>query len=167
VLALGLLQKRFVYLLAVNVSIFAGFAVFWTLDLAGFYRAAANDKNASRSRDAWLTPPVVAVGIVFAVLLIPILMSDYSVSGVQEFYTLDWNEACQWVRDNTQKTSYTYAADIGTSPEYGVMSWWDYGNYILYRAERPAVANNFQTGHRRRRPVLHRAGRGHGERHHG
>ncbi len=26
------------------------------------------------------------------------------------------------------------------------MSWWDYGNYILYRAERPAVANNFQTG---------------------
>jgi asparagine N-glycosylation enzyme membrane subunit Stt3 len=31
-------------------------------------------------------------------------------------------------------------------PEYGVMTWWDNGNYILYRAERPAVANNFQTG---------------------
>ncbi len=146
VLALGLLQKRFVYLLAVNVSIFAGFAVFWTLDLAGFYRGMANNKKTSQSRDGWLTPSVVAVAIVFAVLLIPILMSDYSVSGVQEFYTLDWNEACQWVKDNTPKTSYTYAADNGTSPEYGVMSWWDYGNYILYRAERPAVANNFQTG---------------------
>jgi dolichyl-diphosphooligosaccharide--protein glycosyltransferase len=146
VLALGLLQKRFVYLLAVNVSIFAGFVVFWMLDLAGFYRGTANNKKASQSRDAWLTPSVVAVGIVFAVLLIPILMSDYSVSGVQEFYTLDWNKACRWVNDNTPKTSYTYAADKGTSPEYGVMSWWDYGNYILYTAERPAVANNFQTG---------------------
>ncbi|WP_128860082.1 oligosaccharyl transferase, archaeosortase A system-associated [Methanocella paludicola] len=146
VLALGLLQKRFVYLLAVNVSIFAGFAVYWTLDLVGFYRGTENNKKASQSRDAWLTPPVVAMGIVFAVLLIPILMSDYSVSGVQEFYTLDWNEACQWVKDNTPKTSYTYSADKGTEPEYGIMSWWDYGNYILYRAERPAVANNFQTG---------------------
>jgi dolichyl-diphosphooligosaccharide--protein glycosyltransferase len=31
-------------------------------------------------------------------------------------------------------------------PEYGIMTWWDYGNFILYGAERPAVANNFQTG---------------------
>jgi dolichyl-diphosphooligosaccharide--protein glycosyltransferase len=45
VLALGLLQKRFVYLLAVNVSIFAGFVVFWMLDLAGFYRGMANNKK--------------------------------------------------------------------------------------------------------------------------
>jgi len=26
------------------------------------------------------------------------------------------------------------------------MSWWDYGNWILYLAERPVVANNFQAG---------------------
>ena len=26
------------------------------------------------------------------------------------------------------------------------MSWWDYGNWIVYLAERPVVANNFQAG---------------------
>lgn len=26
------------------------------------------------------------------------------------------------------------------------MSWWDYGNWILYISQRPVVANNFQTG---------------------
>ncbi|HTY91593.1 MAG TPA: oligosaccharyl transferase, archaeosortase A system-associated [Methanocella sp.] len=146
VLVLGILQKRFIYLLAVNVSIFAGFALFWTLDMVGFYRGTENNKKASGSREAWLTPPVVAVLIVMAVMAVPIIMSVYAVSGSPEPYTLDWNNACQWVKDNTPKTSYTYSADNGTHPEYGIMSWWDYGNYILYRAERPAVANNFQTG---------------------
>lgn len=146
VLILGILQKRFIYLLAVNVSIFAGFAIFWTLDLVGFYRDTTSSKKASHSRDGWLTPPVVAVAIVMAVMAIPILMSAYAISGTPEPYTQDWNDACQWVKDNTPKTSFAYSADNGTHPEYGIMSWWDYGNYILYRAERPAVANNFQTG---------------------
>jgi dolichyl-diphosphooligosaccharide--protein glycosyltransferase len=146
IFVLALLQKRFIYLLAVNVAIFAGFALYKALELAGFYRYASDSKRSSRSREAWITPPVVAVGIVFAVLAIPILMSSYTIAGTPEPYTLDWNDACQWVNDNTPKTSYTYSADNGTYPEYGIMSWWDYGNFILYKAERPAVANNFQTG---------------------
>jgi dolichyl-diphosphooligosaccharide--protein glycosyltransferase len=26
------------------------------------------------------------------------------------------------------------------------LSWWDYGNWIVYLAKRPAISNNFQTG---------------------
>jgi dolichyl-diphosphooligosaccharide--protein glycosyltransferase len=149
VLALGLLQKRFIYLLAVNVAVFAGFALSEALTLAGFYRylgEADNKRKTSRPREASLTPPIVGVAIVAAVLIVPILMSTVTIATAPEPYSLDWNGACQWVSDHTPKTSYAYSADNGTHPEYGIMCWWDYGNFILYRAERPAVANNFQTG---------------------
>ncbi|MDI6898177.1 oligosaccharyl transferase, archaeosortase A system-associated [Methanocella conradii] len=148
VLLLGLLQKRFVYVLAVNVALFAGFAMYEALKLAGFYEhlPESRGKKASRQRGASITPPMVAVAIVSAILLIPILMSAISIAGSMEPYARNWNEACRWVDENTPKTSYAYSADNGTHPEYGIMCWWDYGNYILYEAERPAVANNFQTG---------------------
>jgi dolichyl-phosphooligosaccharide-protein glycotransferase len=64
----------------------------------------------------------------------------------QYYYTTDWDNACQWVDANTPQTSYAYSVNQSTEPQYGIMSWWDYGDYILYEAERPAIANNFQTG---------------------
>jgi dolichyl-phosphooligosaccharide-protein glycotransferase len=146
IIALGLMQKRFVYVLAVNVAVFAGYAIYEALALAGFFGTVDVQKKASRAREGSITPPVVAVGIVAVVLLIPLLGNAVSMSSSPEPYTLDWNEACQWVSGNTPKTSYSYSADNGTHPEYGIMSWWDYGNFILYKAERPAIANNFQTG---------------------
>ncbi len=151
VLVLGLLQSRFIYLLAVNVELFAGFAIYKVLDLAGFYRPpkggkADSARRPSRSLDDLATPPVVAVAIVSAMVVLGILLSPVALPTAPDWYVPDWNKACQWVDAHTPKTSFTYAADRGTRPEYGIMSWWDYGNYILYEAERPAVANNFQTG---------------------
>ena len=148
ILILGILQKRFIYLLAVNVALFAGFTLYKVLDLAGLYRLVGptTEKKRSHAREASLTPPIVAVGIVSILLIISILMSPVTLTTSPEFYTVDWNNACQWVNDHTPKTSFVYSADNGTHPEYGIMSWWDYGNFILYKAERPAVANNFQTG---------------------
>ncbi len=53
-------------------------------------------------------------------------------------------ETFKWLRENSPPTSYYYTPD--KPAEYGVMSWWDYGNWILYISQRPVVANNFQTG---------------------
>ena len=142
VLILGLLQKRFVYVLAVNVALFAGFAVYEALSLAGFYGpsgARSGGKKPSRHKGSSFTPPVVAVLVALAILLIPLLASAISISSTPEPSGRDWNEACRWVNENTPHTDEAH-------PEYGIMCWWDYGNYILYEAGRPAVANNFQTG---------------------
>lgn len=149
VIVLGLMQKRFIYLLAVNVSIFAGYALFKALDLAGleeYLSSAATKKKPSSARSASISAPLLAVIAVSVVILVPILLNCISMVLTPESYSLDWNDASAWLDDHSPKTSFTYSADDGTTPEYGVMSWWDYGNYILYRAERPAVANNFQTG---------------------
>lgn len=148
VIVLGLMQKRFMNLLAVNVAIFAGFAIYGALELAGLeqYLNPPDTKKSSASKSGSMSATLLGVFVATALLLIPVLLNSLALAGSPPFYTLDWNDACQWVNDHTPKTSYAYYADMGTHPEYGIMSWWDYGNYILYRAERPAVANNFQTG---------------------
>ncbi len=146
VLVLGIMQKRFINLLAVNASIFAGYAIYKALELAGLekYLSPADPKKASR--DASMSGALIAAILLVPFLLLPVLLNSITLAGSPEPYALDWNAACTWVRENTPATSYLYSLDMNSTPEYGIMSWWDYGNYILYRAERPARANNFQTG---------------------
>ena len=55
-----------------------------------------------------------------------------------------WKNALVWMNENTKKTSYYLHP--GERPEYSVLSWWDYGNWIVYVAKRPVICNNFQAG---------------------
>lgn len=149
VLVLGLLQKRFVYLLAVNVSIFTAYAMYAGLDLAGLgqWLGTQNDNTKKRkSRSASMTPALAMMAAAALLLMAPLLFNSVGLALTPSSYVEDWNDACTWVKGHTPATSFLYTADEGTHPEYGIMSWWDYGNYILYKAERPAIANNFQTG---------------------
>ncbi len=67
----------------------------------------------------------------------------------------EWHETLTWMHDNTPDPGIDYFAIYkepknGTYPypdtAYGVMSWWDYGHVITYRAHRIPNANPFQTG---------------------
>src|SRR5271157_170211 len=153
VLVLCLLQKRFMNLLAVNVAIFGGYLLYQSLELAGLEeylhpssKKSTSSSKSSASKSGSMSPALTGVAALAVVILVPVFFNSISLVFTPEPYSLDWNNASSWLKDNTPQTSYAYSADLGTHPEYGVMSWWDYGNYILYRAERPAVANNFQTG---------------------
>ena len=55
-----------------------------------------------------------------------------------------WQDSLEWLEASTPETSYYL--EPSETPEYGVLSWWDYGNWIVYVGKRPAVSNNFQTG---------------------
>jgi|Deesub1362B_J571_1020462.scaffolds.fasta_scaffold00051_82 dolichyl-diphosphooligosaccharide--protein glycosyltransferase len=56
----------------------------------------------------------------------------------------DWLNALRELREISPKTSYYLSPN--EEPEYSVLSWWDYGNWIVYLSERPVVCNNFQAG---------------------
>ena len=56
----------------------------------------------------------------------------------------EWQESLNWLKSSSPETSYYLQPS--EAPEYGVLSWWDYGNWIIYISKRPAVSNNFQTG---------------------
>ena len=61
-------------------------------------------------------------------------------------YTLseDWFNALNWLKENTPLTSHYFSPHL--KPEYSILSWWDYGNWIVFVSKRPVVANNFQVG---------------------
>jgi len=74
--------------------------------------------------------PCIWAGVAFA-------KSSSSINGA-------WQDSLKWLETSSPETSY-YLQPSQT-PEYGVLSWWDYGNWIVYISKRPAVSNNFQTG---------------------
>ncbi|MDP2844766.1 MAG: hypothetical protein Q8N79_01655, partial [Candidatus Methanoperedens sp.] len=148
VLSLTIFQRRFVYLLAVNVAIFSAYFIIAAVKLIPEQQAEKTRKkrkskkkvqgNSSRTR-------AIAGSILILLLGIPNLyviksMATDNVAAPDP----DLRESFKWLRDNSPPTSYYYAPE--NPAEYGVMSWWNYGNWILYISQRPVVANNFQTG---------------------
>lgn len=83
---------------------------------------------------------LVLIGLVF----IPCIWAGFAFAKDEGFIDPVWKESLTWLGASSSETSY-YLEPSGT-PEYGILSWWDYGNWIVYLAKRPAVSNNFQTG---------------------
>jgi len=81
---------------------------------------------------------VALIGFVF----VPCIWAGSAFASSGTLYPA-WQESLNWLRDSSPQTSY-YLQPSET-PEYGVLSWWDYGNWIVYISKRPAVSNNFQT----------------------
>ncbi|MGZ4849148.1 MAG: oligosaccharyl transferase, archaeosortase A system-associated [Halobacteriota archaeon] len=149
---LAAIQTRFTFLLSANVAILSGFVIVWIMDAL----IGKSYGKLSGVRDAGAVPQLfgreikytqlLGVLIVVAVLLLPSISVTTSyartASGV---ISPDWAESLQWMSPNTPATS-NYNATTDQIPAYGVLSWWDYGNWIIFLGHRPAVANNFQTG---------------------
>lgn len=132
ILALTLAQNRFLYIFSANMAILIAFL---------FVRAMAVLDRKDIFRD--VSPVPLKMALLLAIFLpsaigaVVMIQEPPEISG-------DWVGSLTWLENNTPTTSGFDAPS--QVPEYGVMSWWDYGNWILYRAHRPVVANNFQAG---------------------
>lgn len=132
VLTLG--QSRFLYISTIYMGILISILIFHALD----YARKVLGENGKKVHLG------LSVAIIF-LLLLP--MAIDAISFVQNNpppVEGDWYESILWLKENSNATSFY--ADPQAVPEYSVMSWWDYGNWILYLSERPVVANNFQSG---------------------
>jgi dolichyl-phosphooligosaccharide-protein glycotransferase len=83
---------------------------------------------------------LVLIGLVF----VPCIWAGFAFAKDGGSIDPAWKDSLNWLGASSPETSH-YLEPSGT-PEYGVLSWWDYGNWIVYQAKRPAVSNNFQTG---------------------
>ncbi len=146
VLILNLYQTRFVYLFAVNVAILCAYIVVGLINSGKRY--------------------INVLGFILAFLILA--MSAQTINDMVKrpiMFSDDWFVALDWLKNNTPNpgsngsvgSDGSVGGDNGDNgnwslpsknhiPTYGIMSWWDYGNYILYLSERPVVANNFQLG---------------------
>lgn len=127
VLVLALFQRRFTYTFAVNVAILSGF----------FIDKITNIRDIYNFRVLNLKPGHIALFILM-VLCIPNAVLAYNMAQSPPKPSDDWYDSLTWLRENTPGP--------GKPPQYGIMTWWDYGNWILYISKRPVVANNFQIG---------------------
>ncbi len=147
VFTLTILQIRFVYLLSVNVAIFAAyFIIIATKRSAPEKEILAKKRQKGRRKQDSSSNAGIMIGLFIMVLLVlpNITVIKSIATGSITAPDPDFKESFLWLKDNSPETSYY--GDPDKVAEYGVMSWWDYGNWILYISQRPVVANNFQTG---------------------
>jgi oligosaccharyl transferase (archaeosortase A-associated) len=128
-LVLTLSQRRFAYTLAINVAISSGFFVDEIVQKVRSFLSRQNFKKNIPSL-------IYAFFILF--LVVPNIAMSYELSKYPPKPSDDWYDSLIWLKDNTP--------EIKNEQEYGIMTWWDYGNWILYIAKRPVVSNNFQIG---------------------
>jgi len=133
-LLLTLGQKRFLYLSGISMGVFISILFINARDLIEKRRPGPKHKH---------TTAVVA-GLMLLLILPTASDTAYVAFNSYPEAQGDWHDSLIWLKENTNATSFY---DNPTKEaEYSVMSWWDYGNWILYLAERPVVANNFQHG---------------------
>ncbi|MDF0591165.1 STT3 domain-containing protein [Candidatus Methanocrinis natronophilus] len=133
--ALMISQSRFLFLFSLSGSVLIALLFFWGRDKI---RSSDRFKNVdSRASKVW-------IGILLLVLILPSGLNISDITVYRPEISGDWHQTLAWVREETPPTvGYDNPVLAG---DYGVLSWWDYGNWILYQSRRPVVANNFQAG---------------------
>jgi len=149
IFSLTLSQRRFMYLLSINVAILTGYFIMMNLEKL---KLDKHHKVSSKKFKTMNHKQVIKIGswkglriiAILAIIILPNLYVSISAAINPTLPPSDWEESLNWLKENTPHTSYY--ANASEIPEYGVLSWWDYGNWIIYIAHRPVVTNNFQPG---------------------
>jgi asparagine N-glycosylation enzyme membrane subunit Stt3 len=128
VMVLNLYQTRFVYLFAVNIGLLCAYLIVELINSGKLYTEI--------------------LGLVLiSAILVPSIQTNNAMRENPLMLSNDWFTTSEWIKNNTPDTNSTWNLPSKDQiPSYGIMSWWDYGNYLLYLSERPVIANNFQLG---------------------
>ena len=168
VLAITLAQNRFAYYYAVNVAILVGFLGSKILDFGDW--KSFNSTDAIECLKKTRVQHILSLIFVIAVIgFLPSNASPFQSScgawpwscestqwGALGEGQYEWYDALNWMRYNTPVPDLPYYSIYERPPsgqpynysknDYGVMSWWDYGNIITYWAHRIPNADPFQAG---------------------
>ena len=163
-------QRRFGYYLAVNVALLTGYLCWKALDLAGLKEWAGSAQSArrrlsTRSRKSSGSSPILNYAVmVLAVLVIFFgvffwnIEPAMAVASSTPYAPSDaWQSSLNWLKDNSPdplgNPDAYYEAQKALPPgesykypesAYGVLSWWDYGYWIMRIAHRIPNANPSQ-----------------------
>jgi asparagine N-glycosylation enzyme membrane subunit Stt3 len=133
--ASGLFAKRLFFFAAPAFCVLCGIGLGAMLDLKGARRFSLQDLGAglvdSRTLLRYLRA-IVGVILIAAVILVSASMSYHLGSGTRAVaVTPEWQKALAWLRENTPEDN-----------EVKIMTWWDYGYWVLDLAHRVPVVDN-------------------------
>ena len=132
-LILTVVQIRFLYLSSITMGVLISILIFRVVDYASQKAAGLGH-----------LPRISIIALLFILLVLPTTFEAISITNATPQIAGDWYNSLNWLEKNSNTTSWYDNPD--KTAEYGVLSWWDNGNWVLYQAKRPVVANNFQTG---------------------
>lgn len=145
-----LMQRRFGYYLAINLCLLSGYAWYVAMSAIGWRKYTKKETKRKNVSQWYFSKTIIVIGalLILASMIIP----NYTLSSREAKYhpyaiPPAWLEATEWIRTETPVTSYTakvaddgesiVVTSINTESDYGVLSWWDYGYWILRLGERP------------------------------
>ena len=150
-------QVRFSYYLAVNVALCAGY----TCDLLIGWGRASDPEAAVSTSHRFGPARLIAVVVLAALMVVPNVSRYQTLASVPANPSTAWIDTLYWLRTNTpdpfgDPQVYYASFDSGRSrpgvapprSTYGVLSWWDYGYWVLRLGRRVPIANPTQTGAR-------------------
>lgn len=121
-LVLMISQRRWSYYFAITNSVLAGYFIY--LVSTWVHKEAKH-----------------AVVIAMCVLLFSTTLSGtIGISRLPILLTSDWYQACVWLRENTPEVEGYYDSEA-EEINYGVLSWWDFGNWITRVGRRAPCSN--------------------------
>jgi dolichyl-diphosphooligosaccharide--protein glycosyltransferase len=153
-------QRRFSYYFAINAALLTGYFSWRILDFAGLSKlravskemakvtkkfkkrkkTKAREKPLPRPRAAWVKVIIAGIAIFFLVFS-PNIDKAESLAKNRPLINQAWYSSVEWLKDNSPEPfgdpDFYYALYPPKSsfeyPEtaYGVMSWWDYGHWIM------------------------------------
>ncbi|MCS7129969.1 MAG: oligosaccharyl transferase, archaeosortase A system-associated [Archaeoglobaceae archaeon] len=151
-------QNRFAYYFALVSAIYAGLALDILFGKLHLYKIFEEEKGKKRGRKN-LSYFRITLAILLGILAV---YPTYSLAEMQSVsagaLNHQWFSSMVWLRNNTPSNGYEeYYYELYTPGKpgekypypfetYGVLSWWDYGHWILAIGKRMAVANPFQQG---------------------
>ena len=135
-MALAMSQTRFLFFFSISVSVLVALLFFWgeerIRDSIRFQKY--HSENIKR----------LAIAVLLLVFILPSVANLSILVNHKPDIAENWNQSLDWLGDNTPSTKgFGIPVQAG---DYGVLSWWDYGNWILYKSRRPVASNNFQAG---------------------
>lgn len=150
-------QNRFAYYFALVCAVFAGLTMDIIFEKFHVYRLTRIFTKGRRRKDFSILRVPIAVLLAILLLYPTYSLADSQSRGVGAI-NKQWFDAMEWLRKNTPENGYEsyyyeqYTPGKVTEPypypfeTYGVISWWDYGHWILAIGKRMAIANPFQQG---------------------
>lgn len=139
-----LAMVRFAYYLTVYVSILSGLVIYTIIQVSSGYL----QRNAKKMRWYDKAGDIILVLMIISFVLIPnFLIAKQFTNPLEGTLTPSWEQALLWLKSNSDepfKDPDYYHANYNKlmlEPNYSVMSWWDYGYWIIYIAHRVPVSN--------------------------
>ena len=147
------MHVRYEYYAAVPIALLSGFFLTWII---GFPNSS---KYPQKKKISFFNTPMsvkIRYGIVILALLVITVLSvqttvkvaeqDLSVITIND----DWMDTLSWFEANSPDpgvdytTIYNEETFVYPKNSYGVLSWWDYGHWIMFLSKRIPITNPFQ-----------------------